>query len=83
MSVKTCGAPAPENIGRCVLTAGHTGQHWNAGGEWGARVPRKTWGSDPMHGTVEDVRALYRAMAGACEDIARQRRAEEQRRRAG
>jgi hypothetical protein len=69
-----CGAPAPENVGRCVLTAGHTGQHWNAGGPW---TVRKAWGSEPMHGTAADISALYRAMAGACEDIAAERRGEE------
>jgi hypothetical protein len=51
-----CGASAPDNIGRCTLTHGHTGQHWNAGGEW----PRKAHGSEPMHGTIEDVHELQR-----------------------
>jgi hypothetical protein len=72
-----CGAPAPENIGRCVLTTGHTGKCWNPGGEW---APRKAWGSEPMPGTDADVAALYRAMAGACEDIAAERRVEDQER---
>jgi hypothetical protein len=30
----------------------------------------------PVNGTADDVAALYRAMAGACEDIAREREAE-------
>ena len=61
-----CGVPAPENIGRCVLTAGHTGQHWNAGGEWIA----KTNGSEPMHGTLKDVRALQDAVRVAAVALA-------------
>jgi hypothetical protein len=59
-----CGISAPEKIGRCVLTAGHRGLHWNAGGSWGTRPPppRKAHGSSPMHGTIEDVRALQDAI---------------------
>ena len=71
---RRCGAPG--ELGRCTLTHGHTGQHWNAGGEW----PTKAHGSEPMHGTADDVAALYRAMAGACRDIAAERRAEDQER---
>ncbi len=76
-----CGAPAPENIGRCVLTAGHTGRHWNSGGTWNVRPTPKD--ARPAHGSIDDVRALYRAMTGATLDIARERRAEDQQRRAG
>lgn len=55
-----CGAPAPENMGRCILSDGHTGLHWNAGGSWGVRPQRKAAGSEPMHGTLADVLELRR-----------------------
>jgi len=57
---------------RCLLEE-HAGKHWYGSPQ---RSP----------GFVDDViavRELYRAMAGATLDIARERRAEEQQRRAG
>lgn len=67
----TCNAPAPKNIGRCVLTAGHTGQHWNAGGAWGAAA-RKRVGSAPMAGTINDVRELRRNVREVAVKLARE-----------
>ena len=44
---------------RCKLTLGHTGKCW---AEPKPKPPRLAHGSVPMHGTIEDVRALQDAV---------------------
>jgi hypothetical protein len=64
---RRCGAP-------CELSRGHTGKHWAAE----PKPPRKAHGSEPMHGTIEDVRVLQATIRKAAMALVEEMGAEEQ-----
>lgn len=57
------------HIGRCRLTAGHSGRHWYGPIE---PKPRKAWGSEPLNGTIDDVRALQQTVRREALRLARE-----------